>query len=206
MKRRSEEADPSRGRGSAAPPSDLELMLWVDGELGGARASEVETYVASHPRAQTVIASLRLGANLLASHVDRLVDGHDVDGIVDDVMDAAEAEASRRFTTPPRRPPAWRTPAIAAIGLAFAAAAALVVVSRSLGRSRLPIPEGQDAVSLLTAPYGKLDDDAAGASVAVVDFGSRPGAVVYMGSDGPTTIAVVWLTDDDVDEGAAGSR
>lgn len=195
MKRRSD-PDPLSGQESA-PPTDLEIMLWMDGELSAERAPRVEAYVASDARARAVVASLRLGTDLVAGEVERRSQARDASAIVDDVMDSVEAAASRRWTAPARRAPAWRTPALAASGFALALAASFFLVIRSVDRSKLAIGRGESAVSLTAPQLDRVDDSASdGAAIAVVDFGVRPGAVVYVPSEGKSATAIVWLTED----------
>jgi hypothetical protein len=208
MKTRTEDANhaggplsSSRGRPPQAPPSDLELMLWVDGELAATRASEVEDYVARDARARAVVDSLRLGADLLQSRAEQCGEEHDGDHMIEDIMDSASAEASRRWMAPARRSPAWRTPAIAALGLGFAVAAAFAIVLRSVTHSRLPLTEGHGAISAMTRPgEGQEEPGLTDGAIAVVDFGARPGAVLYFSSDNAGPTAVVWLTDDDAED------
>jgi len=195
MKRRSD-PDLLRGQGSARP-TDLELMLWMDGELPAERAPQVEAYVANDARARAVIASLRLGTDLVQGEAERRSPAQDPSAIVDDVMDSVEAAASRRWTAPVRRAPAWRMPALAASGFALALAASFFLVMRSVDRSKLAIGSGESAVSLTAPQLDGVDDSASdGAAIAVVDFGVRPGAVVYVPSEGKNTTAIVWLTED----------
>jgi len=181
---------PSRGK----RPSDLELMLWVDGELGAARASEVEAYLARDAHARALVDSLRLGSGLVQAHAEQWAEDHDGDRLVEDILDSASAEASRRWMAPPRRAPAWRTPAIAAAALGLAVAAAFAVVLRSVSHSQLSLGAGQGALVTPSAAVEASGDDG---PIAVVDFGSRPGAVLYLDSDSAAPAAVVWLTDDD---------
>jgi hypothetical protein len=174
-------------------------MLWIDGELTAPRAAEDEAYVARDARARALVDSLRLGGDLMLSHAEQWGEDHDGDRIVEDIMDSASAEASRRLMAPPRRAPAWRTPAIAALGLAFAVAAAFGVVLRSVTHSRLSLTEAPGATSLMTRPGAGAEEGADDGSIAVVDFGGRPGVVLYLASDSAGPTAVVWLTDDDAE-------
>jgi hypothetical protein len=191
-------SDPDSPRGHGSPrPTDLELMLWMDGELAAERARQVEAYVANDARARAVVASLRLGTDLVFEEAERRSNAHGPNAIVDDVMASAEAAASRRWTAPARRGPVWRTPALAAGGFALALAAAFFLIVRSVDRSKLPIGQGESTVSLTARQGDRADDSASeGAAIAVVDFGARPGAVVFVPSEGTSTIAIVWLTED----------
>jgi anti-sigma factor RsiW len=193
MKRRS---DPDSLRGqSSMPPTDLELMLWMDGELSAERAPQVEAYVASDARARAVVDSLRLGTDLLLGEAEHRSNAQEPSAIVDDVMDSVEAAASRRWTAPVRRAPAWRTPALAASGFALALAASFFLVMRSVDRSKLG--QSESTVSLTAPQVEQVDDSASdGAAIAVVDFGVRPGAVLYVPSEGKSATAIVWLTED----------
>jgi hypothetical protein len=68
---------------------------------------------------------------------------------------------------------------------------------RSVDRSKLPIGQGESAVSLTAPQVDRVDDSASeDAAIAVVDFGVRPGAVLYVPSEGRSAIAIVWLTED----------
>jgi anti-sigma factor RsiW len=196
MKNKNEGPASSRGRAPGAPPTDLELMMWMDGELPDARASEVGAYVSTNARARAMVDSLRLGGGLIAAHAEQWADAHEAAQIADEAEEGAEGEASRRWMAPVKRAPAWRTPALAAFGLALAAAATFALFIRSVSRSHLPL-DGQGATSMV-APGAAEESDTG--SIAVVDFGSRPGAVLYLGWDGIHSAAVVWLTDDDPED------
>src|SRR5262249_25555941 len=118
-----------RGRGSTvmrhvAPtrPSDLELMMLVDGELDARRASEVEAHPRRDSDARVKVASLRLVGALVASEQLAMADRAGAAKVADLVMD--------RIVRENRRPIVRRLAGpSAATGLALAAAAALVLVA-----------------------------------------------------------------------------
>src|SRR5687768_12313048 len=111
-----------------APPTDLELMLWVDGELDTDRAGEIADHVRADARALAVVNALRQGSQTIADGALRHAEASDADTIADNVMEAIDAVASRHLIAPVRRAPAWRAPAVAALGIALAAAAAWTLI------------------------------------------------------------------------------
>ena len=182
---------PPRG---APPPTDLELMLWVDGELEAGRAGEIADLVRHDPRVRALVDALRQGSQAVAEGALRHAELADADVIADNVMEAIEAAATRHLLAPVKRAPAWRAPAIAAIGIALAAAAAWVFVFPS---ELAPVSKrAPDAVSS-GAPSGTSDEETAGISIDVVDFGARPGTIFYVPSEDESILPVVWLTEDD---------
>jgi anti-sigma factor RsiW len=170
--------------------TDQDLMLWLDGELDGRRAAEVEAHVQGDRRAQAIVAALRLGSDLLESDALRQASASGADGIADAVMENIEAEASRRYSGgPPRVVPMWRLPAASAVGFALAAAAVWALFFRAAPTAT--------TVARSSAGPGEIVGDARTASIEVVDFGARPGTIFYVPSEGESAMAVVWLTDDD---------
>src|SRR5689334_24272531 len=82
-----------------APPTDLELMLWVDGELDIERAEEIAEIARHDPRVRGIVAALRRSAEVIAEEALLHAELANVDGIADAVMDAIDADdaaASRR--------------------------------------------------------------------------------------------------------------
>jgi anti-sigma factor RsiW len=197
MKERPIDSASAQGAGPAGPPSDLELMLWMDGELDRHRANEIEAFVASDARARAVVASLRLGSELVCTEAEPVIERNVATTLADDVIDAAQVEASRRWTTPIRRAPAWRAPAVAALVSAFAVAAAFAVVIRSFSRAKLPLAGGEATGTLVMPAAEQGGDGQVDAAVSVVDFGDRPGAVVYLPTEDQAPTLVVWLSDDE---------
>jgi len=190
-------AFPGDGPPPGAPPTDLELMLFVDGELDAERAAEIAEVVRQDPRARAIVAALRQGSQVIAEEALLHAELANVDGIADSVMDAidaADAAASRRFIAPRKRAPAWRGPAIAAIAIAFAAAAAwMFIFPNQLTQVATRTP---NAVSSGATPAAS-ETSTTGISIEVVDFGVRPGTIFYVPSEDESILPVVWLTDDD---------
>jgi len=184
-----------------SPPGDVELMLWVDGELDPHRAAEVEEYVASDPRARAIVAALRLGSEVVAADALRRAEAGDADSIVDNVMDLIEADASRRLIVPARRAPAWRGPAAAATGLLVAMAAAWVLFFKGAALHAPQLDDPSAGMSFEVHRTGAAFDDLPSASIDVVDFGARPGTIFYVPSEGENAVAVVWLTEDESSSG-----
>jgi anti-sigma factor RsiW len=181
---------PQRG-----PPTDLELMRWIDGELDADRAGEIADHVRTDARARAVVSALRLGSQTIAEDALRHAELSDADNIADNVMEAIDAAASRHLIAPVRRAPAWRAPAVAAISIALAAAAAwmfifpaeLVPVAK-----RTPGPVSSGATVAVAEEEAKE-----GVWIDIVDFGTRPGTIFYVPSEDESILPVVWLTEDD---------
>ncbi|WP_433929557.1 anti-sigma factor [Sorangium cellulosum] len=136
---------------ASAPPTDLELMLYVDGELDEARHRQVEDYVLHDPRCRAKVAGLVTASDMIR---DRALASSAADSIADAVMakigegsgavakDDGGAAARPIAVSPSGEPP--RSPArlggspandnargiFALTALAVAAAAALMVWGR----------------------------------------------------------------------------
>jgi anti-sigma factor RsiW len=179
-----------------APPTDLELMLWVDGELDAGRAGEISDYIRTDPRARAVVSALRQGSLTIEEDALRHAELSDADAIADNVMEAIDAAASRHLIAPVPRAPAWRAPAIAAISIAFAAAAAWTFIfPHELAK---PVAGRSPAVSSgATAVISNQEEPKEGVWIDVVDFGTRPGTIFYVPSEDESILPVVWLTEDD---------
>jgi anti-sigma factor RsiW len=188
----------AKSAGATAPPTDLELMLWADGELEGPRAAEVEEFLAGDARARDVVASVRLCGDLLAEQALVVAHAAGADSTAENVIDASELEASRRLISSKpvqRKVFTWRGPAVTAFGLAFAAAAAWFVFFPT--REMTTVDETSAvAQGGPSDPVAVAVADSLTASIEVVDFGSRPGTIFYVPSDGES-VAVVWLSDDE---------
>jgi anti-sigma factor RsiW len=182
---------PPRG----APPTDLELMLWVDGELDAERAGEIRDLVARDPRVRALVDALREGSDGVVEEALRRAELSGADGIADNVMEAIEAAASRHLIAPVKRPPAWRAPAAAAMAIALAAAAAWTLIfprELTLVAKRTPTSISSDG-----GPALAEEETATGVWIDVVDFGARPGTIFYVPSEDESILPVVWLTEDD---------
>jgi anti-sigma factor RsiW len=68
---------------ASVPPTDLELMLYVDGELDEARHRQVEEYVLLDPRCRAKVAALVTAADMVR---DSALASSAADGIADGVM------------------------------------------------------------------------------------------------------------------------
>ncbi|AUX36496.1 MULTISPECIES: anti-sigma factor [Sorangium] len=155
---------------ASAPPTDLELMLYVDGELDEARHRQVEEYVLHDPRCRAKVAGLVTAADMIR---DSALASSAADGIADGVMakilegQGAVAKANGGAVvqplaaSPPAAPPRARarlqgSPAndnargiFALTALAVAAAAAMMV----WGRTDVEAPS---AALTATAPSAEL--------------------------------------------------
>jgi anti-sigma factor RsiW len=180
-------------------PTDLELMLWADGELTGEEHERVAAYVAGDETAQAKLAAMGLVGDLLREEAQGATGADD---LADLVMGRLEAEAPPEKLAPvlPLRPaaPARRrthrgawTLAVAAV----AAAAGLLLWSRGPA----PIEGGLASISTTThqtpAPPAEAER---GVEVAAIDTGEHAGAIFYVPSDSAqaSDTAVVWITAD----------
>ncbi len=68
---------------ASSPPTDLELMLYVDGELDEARHRQVEDYLLHDPRCRAKVAGLVTAADMIR---DSALAASAADGIADGVM------------------------------------------------------------------------------------------------------------------------
>ncbi|WP_437481185.1 zf-HC2 domain-containing protein [Sorangium sp. So ce1014] len=68
---------------ASTPPTDLELMLYVDGELDEARHRQVEDYLLHDPRCRAKVAGLVTAADMIR---DSALAASAADGIADGVM------------------------------------------------------------------------------------------------------------------------
>lgn len=177
-----------------APPSDLELMLWVDGELDAERASELADLARHDPRLRAIVNALRQGSQAIAEDSLLHAELAEADAIADNVMEAIEAAASRHLIAPVKRAPAWRAPAIAAVGIALAAAAAWTLIFPS---ELTPLSKRDPSTISSGAPTAAGEGEERGVWIDVVDFGARPGTIFYVPSEDESILPVVWLTEDD---------
>jgi anti-sigma factor RsiW len=167
---------------SMGAPTPQELMMFVDGELDEARASEVAELVARDAALRAAVEGLALASELLREAALDRAAAAGADAIADSVMDSIEADAPRPSVVARRkigpRP-------VAALGLALAAAAACILWMRTAGhRSIVASPDGSGAIAAV--------------EVDRVDFGARAGSIFYVTTSADKGMtAVVWLTDDE---------
>lgn len=186
-------------------PTDLELMLYADGELEGERLAAVEAYLADDEGAQRKMVAMGIVSSAVREQaLDAAKGAKKADDIVDLVMGSIAAEPKQAEKKPEATPvPSRRKPAndnarglmvIAAI--AAAAAAALLLWGRG-PVDHGGVASGRSAAPALTAP-APLDHIEHGVEVSAVDFGAQTGAVFYVPSDNAeaVTTTVVWLSDD----------
>ncbi|WP_437568747.1 anti-sigma factor family protein [Sorangium sp. So ce542] len=195
---------------ASAPPTDLELMLYVDGELDEARHRQVEEYVLHDPRCRAKVAGLVTAADMIR---DSALASSAADGIADGVMakilegQGAAAKANGGAVvqplaaSSPAAPPRARlqgSPAndnargiFALTALAVAAAAAMMV----WGRTDVEAPSAAltapaSSAELAPPPAAPTREPVAapsaegeiepGVEVAAVDFGARMGSIFYV--------------------------
>ncbi|AUX25877.1 hypothetical protein SOCEGT47_064300 [Sorangium cellulosum] len=195
---------------AGAPPTDLELMLYVDGELDEARHRQVEEHVLHDPSCRAKVAGLLAAGDMVR---EGALSSSAADGIAERVMariregqgevaeDAGGAAARPLAAPPPAEPPrirpVRRSPAndnaraiFALTALAVAAAAALMVWGRTEAEppsAALPTPAPVEVLAPRAAttsePAAPPSAEGAlepGVEVAAVDFGARMGTIFYV--------------------------
>lgn len=183
------------------------LMRYVDGELEPEEAVRVEQWLSESREARALLRDL----TSIGDEVRAVAEGRSpgAEAIVDCVMAqvAAESPVSRTRVRAARaggiRKGRRIVAAIPAIGLALAAAAAVVVYMRPQPSSVSMVREGPSA-ALLPEPFSTTSSGSAevaavepesGASIESVDFGAQNGTIFIVAS-GPQSTPVVWLMDD----------
>jgi len=180
------------------------LMRYVDGELDAAEAARVERWLSRSPEARAFYGDLELVRRQVRSIAESYASRSD--GLTDAVMARIECVRGEPRTAGVRGSPVLRGrihAVIPAVGLAFAAAAAVLVFVRPHSGRGASIDEpARVAVSKEppTAVSAVVADTAAsepenGASIESVDLGAQNGAI-FMVATGPDVTPVVWLTDD----------
>lgn len=206
------------------PPSDLELMLYADGELDAERAAAVEAYLAELASSAQRAPQAKLAALGVVSGIVRegaLEAASPADGIADAVMAQIAAEGAASPAQPAKaavelRPTARRAPSndnargiFALAAIAVAAAAGMMLWGRAEPKPQARTPEKSYVVEatasaplqVKTAEAPKPEGDGEhGVEVAAVDFGARLGTIFYVAADAAPasqqTTTVVWLSDD----------
>jgi anti-sigma factor RsiW len=183
-------------------------MRYVDGEADAEEAELVERWLAESAEARALLRDLEsIGGGIRAIVEER---GSRADPIADSVMARVLSEGpvsrTRVRTTPIESAKKDRrvAGAIPAIGLALAAAAAVVLYLRPHPGSESAV-RGRPSAALAPEPFsptssapGELAvaEPESGASIESVDFGSQNGTIFIVPS-GPQSTPVVWLMDDD---------
>lgn len=80
-----------------SPPTDLELMLWADGELDEGRAREVEAYMLRDASSRAKIVGMDVVGAALREHAQSAL----ADGIADAVMARVEREGANGIARAP---------------------------------------------------------------------------------------------------------
>ncbi len=199
-------------------PTDLEWMMFHDGELDEPRRSELASLLEVEATPSKKLRGLEVLGVLVRSEPATEVNLTDV------IMGRiATAESSAKPRVVPEQPVVTKSDAPVAndngkllfglTGLAAAAAVALFVWGGSEPGPSLPaepVAQVQEAPPVVAtaaaadrAPIIPREDAPAleesglpAVEVASVDFGSRVGAVIYMDEPKGATTTVVWLTDD----------
>jgi anti-sigma factor RsiW len=202
----------SQKTGKASAPTDLELMLYADGELDPERREAVALYLAESRAAQRKLAAMGLVSTVVREQA--AASASKADGIADLVMAAIEAERAHDAASAPARPPKV-VPLRPRLVFAFAAVVVAAAAAIALWIGAPPQPErmarldgvrGTASTSSGATHAASSAPDAArgegdsehGVVVSAVDFGARLGAIFYVPTDSATstTTTVVWLADD----------
>ena len=202
-----------REASDTSPPTDLELMLYADGELEGDRIPAVQAWLDGDGDARNKLASLGMVSDLVRSQADEASAG--ADDIADAVMRKIESPITSEVTPevtlpevvarpkPPANDNARSFYVIAAFVVAAAAAVLLWARPPAAPTAQLvvPPPAATAPVDKGAAPEPEADVEH-GVEVASVDFGARMGAVFYVptGTSASSTTTVVWLSDDSAGE------
>jgi hypothetical protein len=197
-----------------SPPSDLELMMFHDGELDEARHREVELYLQGEGSGATAGTSKLAGLGLLSSLVveSQAPVTRAQQKQADSIASLVLAKLDQPTGKPGEKPAAHERPQLdndhapandnngrfimVLAGLAAAAAAALFVWGRSAPPD-VPSAAVDTAVDAPAEVAPAPVESEPSVEVASVDFSAASGAVYYVPSDsaGQTT-AVVWLKDE----------
>jgi anti-sigma factor RsiW len=211
---------------SREKPTDLELMMYADGELQGDRLAAVEAFLAADAASQKKILALDLATSLVRESADEI--GSSADDIADLVMASVAKDtsgASDASSKPSSEAPVLarqgaaaraandngrRLAAFAAIAVAAAAAFAVWTRASTPDVEATPTPphmaEHADT-SVAKAPTVDsakaprevaVADSHPGVEVSTVDFGAHVGALFYVptGAAATEVTTVVWLSDD----------
>ena len=197
-------------------PTDLELMMFADGELEGPRRKVVEAYLRDSEIGRRKLATLGLGAMVTRDVIK--AEARRAPDLTDSIMAALESEPAPQGATTPtatvvriasvekRSKNGGR--ALYALGaLAAAAAAALLFFNQPTLKhaSRTGAPTAAREAMEAAKRAGKLtaaafegtatakvedappsDEPEHGVEVSAVDFGAQSGAIFYVKGDSPS--------------------
>jgi hypothetical protein len=206
-------------------PSDLELMLYADGELDEERRFAVEAYLDRSTPGTAKLSALNLVSGIVREQ--SLGSAAGADGIADAVMAKLTANGAGAAATIPTKPSSIKAMAgatrakpandnsrgiYALAALAVAAAAGLMLWGRmdtGSPASERPVAVAPATPEQLPAPVPSARaaeatpssdvEDEHGVEVAAVDFGARMGTIFYVSTGAAAsnaTTTVVWLNDD----------
>lgn len=207
-----------------APPTDLELMLYLDGELEEPRRTEVARFLGDLPEdsanpgneqdlasARAKLVGLEAVGEVVRRRAEQVGEGFSVADAV--MARITEAEPPRPLPVRPVKKAAANDNAVsrrifALAAVAVAAAAAMMVWSRA----EAPGPVAERPAAPLEAPPAPtpapapaegsaeaVAEEDMGVVVAAVDFGAHSGSIFYV-PGGPSlpgeTTTVVWVADE----------
>lgn len=210
-------------RDDAAPPTELELMAYYDGELSPERTREVERWLADEEAAlDDAYGQLADGLDLVGRVVrdatarTASAAPSAVDGIMAKIAAERAAAAPPALVAPivrqdadvdtllrlsaaqPRSKRRTVRQIVAAVGVLAAAAACMVVVLA--GQADAPIGEEPPVPTMLVATAPVLvvpDPGSSGIAVDTVDFGAKVGTIFLQRGDAASATTVVWIKDDE---------
>lgn len=207
------------------PPTHLELMAFVDGELPEDRALAIAEWLATHPEDEELVQQLDQLAMLTRDAAAEQAPDEAAHAVADDVMSAiARLDAAERYAAsvppeprvtsrpvpllvrskdPPPREGALvptRAGAVALVTFLAAAAAALV-----WWQGQAPGRDATGPVASLATPPMALtgqepetrDEHRPDSAITAVDFGAHAGSIFYVaGQADSSSTTVVWLAEE----------
>lgn len=214
-------------------PTDMELMLYFDGELSEPRRAEVESFVARDSSATNKLSGLRVSSGLVRERALAVDMGGDIAASVLSAIEAGidkqKSAGSKPIGFLPVRPAGSSSkPAndnsrsiFTLAAIAVAAAAAMMIWSRTppdapnvakgdapaaTQEARQPASDPQKA-AVEAAPAEAPPAEAElehGVEVAAVDFGAHMGTIFYVPSDAAASSATTTVVW--VDDDVAGGK
>lgn len=227
--RQSPSAPPALGGSAAARsrrPSDMDLMLYFDGELEDSRRAEIEAYLDSDAGARSKMSGLRVTSEVVRAQALSSARGGDIadlvmakieaGAVVPPASNGASVEPAELVKTAKVRPTKAANDNSRGIftlaAIAVAAAAAMMVWGRTGSEpvhSADNTPKIAEVAPTLEqappapAPAPQVEasdtDVEHGVEVAAVDFGSHMGTIFYVPTGAAASNAmttVVWVDDE----------